>query len=223
MLATVVEVCGGITAHLTRKSSKTSCLQEKETLAAKTALRGWPNIAAHISHKCLLFSPRPRTSIGILWDLQVSAARGNRNICVLTSKVLKHANPCLLAFRIKLFPIGCRMGCIVPADWLIPFSATYASYLYELRKKVWWIALTNFLTNFVTFCSYELSYEKFGEYGPSTPWHKQTPRELSAPRHHAPHQFLSIPMTSVLRGTNTLRESSALPAMRGPVFRIFPL
>ena len=23
-----------------------------------------------------------------------------------------------------------------------------------------------FLTNFVTFCSYELSYEKFGEYGP---------------------------------------------------------
>ena len=137
MLATIVEVCGGITAHLTWKSSKTSCLQEKETLTAKTALRGWPNIAAHISHKCLLFSPRPRTSIGILWDLQVGAARGNRNICVLTSKVLKHANPCLLAFRIKLFPIGCRMGCIVPADWLIPFSATYASYLYELRKKVW--------------------------------------------------------------------------------------
>ena len=58
------------------------------------------------------------------------------------------------------------MSFIVPADCLIPFSATYASYLYELRKKVWWIALTNFLTNFVTFCPYELSYEKFGEYGP---------------------------------------------------------
>ena len=57
----------------------------------------------------------------------------------------------------------------------------------------------------------------------TTPCHKQTPRELSAPRHHAPHQSLSIPMTSRLSATNKLRESSALPAMRGPVFRIFPL
>ena len=45
-----------------------------------------------------------------------------------------------------------------------------------------------------------------------TPYHKQTPRELSAPRHHAPHKSLSIPMTSRLRDTNKLRESSALPA-----------
>ena len=45
----------------------------------------------------------------------------------------------------------------------------------------------------------------------TTPCHKQTPRELSAPRHHAPHQALSIPMTSRLRATNKLRESSALP------------
>ena len=46
----------------------------------------------------------------------------------------------------------------------------------------------------------------------TTPCHKQTPRELSAPRHHAPHQSLSIPMTSQSRATNKLRERSALPA-----------
>ena len=46
----------------------------------------------------------------------------------------------------------------------------------------------------------------------TTPCHKQTPRELSAPRNHAPHQSLSIPMTSRLRDTNKLRESSAFPA-----------
>ena len=46
----------------------------------------------------------------------------------------------------------------------------------------------------------------------TTPCHKQTPRELSPPRHHAPHQSLSIPMTSRLRATNKLRESSSLPA-----------
>ena len=72
----------------------------------------------------------------------------------------------LFAFRIKWLPIGCRLSCIIPPDWLISFSATYASYLYELRTKVLWIALTNFLTNFVTFCSYELSYEKFYEFRP---------------------------------------------------------
>ena len=46
----------------------------------------------------------------------------------------------------------------------------------------------------------------------TTPCHKQTPRDLSPPRHHAPHQSLSIPMTSRLRATNKLRETSALPA-----------
>ena len=46
----------------------------------------------------------------------------------------------------------------------------------------------------------------------TTPCHKQTPRELSAPRHHAPQQSLSIPMTSRICATNKLRESSALPA-----------
>ena len=51
----------------------------------------------------------------------------------------------------------------------------------------------------------------------------QIPLVLFLSTHHAPHQSLSIPMTSLLRDTNKLRESSALPAMRGPVFRIFPL
>ena len=34
---------------------------------------------------------------------------------------------------------------VVPPNWLVPFSATYASYPYELRSKVWWITLTIFL------------------------------------------------------------------------------
>ena len=53
--------------------------------------------------------------------------------------------------------------CIIPPDWLNLFSATFASHLYELRTKVLWVALTNF----VPFCSYELSYKTFYE---SRPW-----------------------------------------------------
>ena len=138
---------------------------QDELFAGERNSRGKSGTSRLAKHRCTHF---PQVSFPLFSTTVLLsaffAARGNRNnYC---SHKFKHCDPCLFAFRIKWFPIGCRMSFIVLADWLIPFSATYASYLYELRKKVWWIALTNFLTNFVTFCPYEISYEKFGEYGP---------------------------------------------------------
>ena len=88
ILATIVEVLG-ITSHLTWKSSMTSFSQEEGTLVNKTALCGWSNIAAHISHGC---PPLFSTTVllpAFFGACKFSAASSNRNICVLTSKVFK--------------------------------------------------------------------------------------------------------------------------------------
>ena len=152
MLAIIAEACGELLLiqhgqaprQVVRRRNKISW-QKQHFGAGKTSLHIFPT---SILSSFLRDSYFYRHSLGLVSLVQPEV--GNPNICVVTRKVL-NCNPCLFVFHIKWFPIGCRRGCIVGADWLFLFLVKYVSYLYKHRKKVWWIALTNFLMNFVNF------------------------------------------------------------------------
>ena len=138
---------------------------QDKLFAGERNSRGKNGTSRLAKHRCthlraLLFSPRLVLLATFFGTCKFSAARGNRNICVLTSKVLKlQSVPLRVPYKMisHWLPHDLYSSC-----WLhIPFSVNYASYLHELRKKVWWTAV---IWTFLRIL-FVRTYEKFGEYG----------------------------------------------------------
>ena len=131
--------------------------------AGQTSLHTLPTgVLSSFLHNC--------TSTSILWDLKFSAARGNRNICVLTSKVLKlqsvpfcvpykmisHWLPhglyssCWLAYpvlgHLRIISLRTSLENLVNRTYKLSYELHNFSFVRTFLRKVWWIRSQVFIS-----------------------------------------------------------------------------